>query len=353
VGRAARSRQKTARVDFDRGIAFGSSKLLGTALSLNRWAEERTKKDADRKPGYQDRDMPRAIAGQKQFVKQHDRSLDRANFRLGLVRALQLKESERPWLATLLGAKAGQKIDEAFIDKTLDAWYAQAGGLEDEKLRLELLQKGTTAQIKASKDPFFQAALRIWPMVKAEEKKKDAHYGQVMLVAPFYADAMREVLGGLLAPDANSSLRITYGTVKSFKPDSKDPADWPFTTASQLLAKDTGKEPFDAPKKQLEAIKAKKFGPYADPALGGELPIDFLSDLDITGGNSGSPTLNDKGELVGLAFDGTIDGVASDVVFNGATTRTIHVDARYMLWQMDAVDQADHLIKEMGLSPRL
>jgi hypothetical protein len=296
--------------------------------------------------------MPRAIAGQKGFAKQFDRTLDRAGFRLALVRATQLDEKDRLWLNTLLDVKKGTKIDEALIDKTLDAWY-KATTLEDEKLRLELLEKGTTKQLKASKDPFVKAAQRIWATVKAEEKKTDARSGDSMLATPYYADAMRQVLGGVLAPDANSTLRITYGTVKSFKPDSKDPADWPFTTASQLVAKDKGAEPFDAPKAQLDAIKAKKFGPYADPALGGELPVDFLSDLDITGGNSGSPTLNNKGELVGLAFDGNKEGVASDVVFNPGPTRTIHVDARYMIWQMDAVDGADHLIKEMGLTPSL
>jgi hypothetical protein len=114
-----------------------------------------------------------------------------------------------------------------------------------------------------------------------------------------------------------------------------------------------GKEPFDAPAKQLAAIRAKKFGPYGDPMLGGELPVDFLSDLDITGGNSGSATLNGKGELVGLAFDGNKEGVASNVVFNPSTMRTIHVDSRYMLWQMDAIDGAAHLITEMGLTPSL
>ncbi|MBL9018521.1 MAG: S46 family peptidase [Myxococcales bacterium] len=344
--------QRTARVDFDRGSAFGGSKLLGTALSFVRWAEERAKKNEARKPGYQDRDLPRSVAGQKQFAKGYDRVLDRAVFRLALTRALALPEKDRPWLATLLGTKKGAKLDEATIDKTLDAWYG-AATLEEQDLRIELLTKGTTAQLKASKDPFIQAALRVWPIVKAEEKKDDARAGDYLLVTPAYAEAMKQVLGGHMSPDANSTLRITYGTVKSFKPESKDPADWPFTTASQILAKDTGKDPFDAPKKALEAIKAKKYGPYADPTLGGELAVDFLSDLDITGGNSGSPTLNDKGELVGLAFDGTIEGVSSDVVFNGATTRTISVDARYMLWTMDALDNADHLIKEMGLTPAL
>lgn len=344
--------QRTARVDFDRNVAFGGSRLLGAAVSFTRWAEERAKKDMDRKPGYQDRDLPRSVAGQKSFAKSYDRTLDRANFRLALVRATQLDEKERPWLATLLDAKKGQKIDGAFVDKTLEAWYA-GQTLEDEKLRLELLQKGTADQLKASKDPFMKAAQRIWPLVKEQEKKDDAITGETLLVAPAYAEGMKHVLKDQLAPDANSTLRVTYGTVKSFKPGSKEPADWPFTTASQILAKDTGKEPFDLPKKSIEAIKAKKFGAYGDPALGGELPVDFLSDLDITGGNSGSPTLNERGELVGLAFDGTTEGLASDVVFNGATTRVIHVDARYMLWNMDLLDGADHLLEEMGLTPKL
>jgi peptidase S46-like protein len=343
---------RTAQVDFDRGQAFGGSRLLGTAMGLTHWAEERVKKDPDRKPGFQERDLKPAVARQKGFAKSYDRTLDRAGFRLSLVRALQEPEADRQWLAVLLDVKKGTKIDEALIDKTLEQWYA-GQTLEKEEVRLELLQKGTLAQLKASKDPFIRAAQRVWPIVKAEEKKDDAREGDLVLVTPYYVDAMREVLGGLLAPDANSTLRITYGTIKSLKPGSKDQADWPFTVASQILAKDTGKEPFDSPKKLLDAIRAKKFGKYADPALGGDLPIDFVSDLDITGGNSGSPTLNAKGELVGLAFDGNIEGVASDVVFNGATSRTIHVDTRYMLWTMDLLDGGDHLLKEMGVQPTL
>jgi hypothetical protein len=296
--------------------------------------------------------MARAMGGQKQFVKSYDRTLDRGTFRLSLVRALQLPEADRPWLATLLDAKKGTKIDEAFIDKTLDGWYKDPS-IETDKVRMDLLQKGTMKELKASKDPFIMAAQRVFPLVKAQEKKDDTRIGELMLVTPVYVDALKTVLGGALAPDANSTLRITYGTVKSLKPQSKEPADWPFTVASQILAKDTGKEPFNSPQKLLEAIKAKKFGPYADPALGGDLPINFESDLDITGGNSGSPTLNDKGELVGLAFDGNKEGLASDAVFDGKTTRTIHVDARYMIWTMDLLDGADHLVKEMGLEPKL
>lgn len=338
--------QRTAQADADRHYVFStSSQLLGNAINFLRWADERKKPDDARKPGFQQRDMQPAIAAQKQLTRQYDATLDRAQLRLGLVRALALPAAERAWLPLLLGVKPKAVIDEALIDKTLDGWY-RTSKLADEKLRLDLLQNGTTAKLVASKDPFLRAASRVWKTYKAEEKIADTFTGEYMLVANVYAEAMRDVLGGLLAPDANSTLRITYGTVKAFKPT--DPA---FTTGSQILAKDTGKDPFDAPAPLLAALRAKKFGPYA--SADGELPVNFLSDLDTTGGNSGSAVLNDRGELVGLNFDSTLQGVASDVVFDGASVRKIHVDVRYMLFVMDAVDGADHLITELGLQPRL
>jgi hypothetical protein len=340
-----------AREDYDRGQAFSGSKLFTAATSLVRWTEERQKPDAERKPGYQDRDLRPAMSSAKRLEKGYDATLDRAIFRLALVRAMQLPESERPWLALMLDSKK-KPITEALIDKTLDGWYAQSK-LLDEKVRLAFLEKGTSKQLAASKDPFIKAALRIWPTVKAHEKTDEARIGATLLVSPLYVDAMRQVLGGQLASDANSTLRITYGTVRSYKPTSKEETDWPFTIAAQIPAKNTGTEPFDAPAKVLAAIQAKNYGPYADQNLNGELPVNFLSDLDITGGNSGSPTLNDKGEFVGIAFDGTLEGVSSDVVFDGTRSRTIQCDARYILWMMDAIDNADHLIREMGLEPKI
>ncbi len=334
--------QRTARADFDRVTSFTGSSLLASAIEVTRWADERSRPDAERKPGYQQRDLRPATAAQKQLTKQYDPTLDRALFRLALVRALQLPEQNRPWLALLLGVK---KVDEAAIDKTLETWF-KATKLTDEKLRLDLLENGTKAKLAASTDPFLRAAQRVWKIYKAEEKRTDARTGELMLVAPIYADAMREVLGGLLAPDANSTLRITYGTVKAFKP-----GDSPFTGASGILRKNTGTKPFDAPRAMLGAIQTRQFGTYA--GSDGDLPVNFLSDLDTTGGNSGSAVLNGKGELVGLNFDSTIEGVASDVVFDSATTRKIHVDVRYVLWMMDKIDGADHLLTEMGIAPRL
>ena len=114
-------KQRTARVDYDRSSAFGGSKLLGTALSFTRWAEERAKKNEDRKPGYQDRDLPRSVAGQKQFAKSYDRVLDRASFRLALTRALALPEKDRPWLAI----RRGQRQLQARRGALLRPWMRE------------------------------------------------------------------------------------------------------------------------------------------------------------------------------------------------------------------------------------
>ncbi len=119
------------------------------------------------------------------------------------------------------------------------------------------------------------------------------------------------------------------------------------TSLAGVVAKTTGERPFDSPAALVEAAKAVP-SPYVDKGLG-SVPVDFLSTCDITGGNSGSATLNGKGEIVGLAFDGNWEGVVSDFLFDPASVRTIHVDAMYIRWVMDEVDLAHNLLREMGL----
>jgi len=150
-------------------------------------------------------------------------------------------------------------------------------------------------------------------------------------------------------PDANGTLRVTYGTVKGYSPRD---AVWyePFTTLRGVEQKNTGKPPFNSPKRLLDAIHDGDYGRFEAPALN-SVPVNFLSTVDTTGGNSGSPTLNGKGELVGLLFDGNYESIISDWDFNPAITRSIHVDLRYVLWLMDHVDHADNLLREMKVKP--
>ncbi|MEM9494248.1 MAG: S46 family peptidase, partial [Myxococcota bacterium] len=113
----------------------------------------------------------------------------------------------------------------------------------------------------------------------------------------------------------------------------------------------TGEKPYNAPQDLLDAYNAKRFGPYVDPTLDGQVPVDFLADLDSTGGNSGSATINRRGELTGLLFDGNYEAMASDWLFIPELTRSIHVDIRYVMWVMDAIHGAHHLMREMGVTP--
>jgi hypothetical protein len=140
--------------------------------------------------------------------------------------------------------------------------------------------------------------------------------------------------------------------VHGYRPIPESKPYRPFTLASEVVTKTTGKPPFHTPTRLLEALRAKKLGPYVDARLG-DVPVDFLSDCDTTGGNSGSPTLNARGELVGLVFDGNYESMASDWLFIPDITRSIHVDIRYVLWVMDAVDGADTLLTEMGVEPSI
>jgi hypothetical protein len=325
------------------------STLLRTALFLVQWAEEQQKPDAARKKGFQERDWPMVLGRQKTFAKTFDRTIDRASWRLMLTRAAA-DPAAAAWLPELLGLKKGAKVDARAIDKALDGFYGKTT-LEAEPVRMGLLA-AKPAAVKRSRDPFVKLAVALWPRVKQRQERDEAWIGELALLAPVYAEGLLGFLGGMVAPDANGTLRISYGTVRGYRPAADKEVYAPFTAVTEIPGKNTGEQPFDAPRPLLDLIAAGAWGPYAAPGLGA-VPVDFLSDLDITGGNSGSPVLNARGELVGLAFDGNYEGLASDVVFKGETTRMISVDIRYVLWLADALDQADHLLEEMGITPAL
>ena len=329
--------------------AAKGSTLLDQAHALVKWSEESVKPDADRKLGYQERDKPLALARQKTFAKSYDPTIDRAMWKLMLTRATQ-DPTSKDWLPAMLGLKKGAKVDAAAIDKALDAMYGKTK-LHEEKVRLGLFA-AKPSTLKTSKDPFIRLALKLRPKMKELEDKKDAWMGEMLLVAPVWAEGFLAFKGGKVAPDANGTLRLTYGTVRGYAPaPGKEPYK-PFTTVLEIPKKNTGEQPFDAPKRLLDAIAAGEWGPYAAPELG-TVPVDFLADTDITNGNSGSAVLNGKGELVGLAFDGNGEGLTSDVMFAGDRSRTIAADIRYVLWVADAVDQADNVLQEMGITPAL
>ncbi|WP_439695065.1 S46 family peptidase [Mucilaginibacter sp. AW1-7] len=152
--------------------------------------------------------------------------------------------------------------------------------------------------------------------------------------------------GKLMSPDANSTMRITYGNVQDYT--AKDGKHFDIQTDMDGAMKKykAGDDEFDLPKTWLDAYKQKNFGQYADH---GTIPIDFITNNDITGGNSGSPVINGEGELIGLAFDSNWEAMSGEIAFNKDYKRTICVDVRYVLWCMDILGHADNLISELEI----
>ena len=166
----------------------------------------------------------------------------------------------------------------------------------------------------------------------------------------------REYLKGIMEmnpkkvmyPDATFTMRVSYGKVDDYKPRDAVSYDYVTTSKGILEKYKPGDYEFDLPAKELELIKAKDFGQYKD-ARTNDLVINFITTNDITGGNSGSPVINGNGELIGLAFDGNYEALSHKLAFDKDLNRTICVDIRYVLWCIDKLGGAPHIIKELTL----
>jgi hypothetical protein len=149
-------------------------------------------------------------------------------------------------------------------------------------------------------------------------------------------------------PDATFTMRVSYGNVKSYQP--RDAVFYDYVTTSKGILEKyiPGDYEFDLPVNQIELLKKKDFGQYMDPARK-DLVVCFITTNDITGGNSGSPVMNNKGELIGLAFDGNYEALSHKMQFDKDLNRTICVDIRYVLWCIDKLGSAENIIKELKL----
>ena len=323
--------------------------LIGAAQQLYRLAKEKEKPDAERERGYQERDLAFIEQGLQVIDRRFDPSVDKAEWLLFLDGYTAQPDAQR--VAAFDEALGLGLIgdDPAKLSAKLDTFYedTELGNVE---ARLAWMDR-PVADFEASNDPFIELAVALYDHEIADEEQDKTFSGRMTEVRPAYMDAITAYAaskGQAVYPDANSTLRVTYGSVFGGSP--KDGLIYePFTRLEGITEKDTGREPFDSPPRQLELIAAEDYGRYELESIG-SVPVNFLSDLDSTGGNSGSATLDANGNLVGLLFDGTIESVNSDWDFDPRTTRTIHVDTRYMLWVMEKLDDAGHIVDEMTLT---
>jgi hypothetical protein len=328
------------------GLLSSQTQLMRGALNVDRLAVERPKADAERETGYQKRDEELIQSQLKQIQRRYDPKVEKA-----LITSLLTRYQKLP------AAQHVAEVDKVFgttpaaLAKSLDAIY---GGTKfgDEAERNRLFA-AAPADVEKSTDALMVAARTLRPALLRMEDEKKGRDGDLLRLRPAYMQALigfREKQGKAVYPDANSTLRVSYGKVTPLV--ARDAVTYaPLTTVQGIVEKNTGKVPFDAPKPLLDAIKKGDFTGYADPKTGA-MPVDFLSNLDTTGGNSGSPVLNAKGELVGLNFDSNWEAVSASWMYDPRYKRAIHVDMRYMRWLMDKVYPSPALLKELGVPAR-
>ncbi|MEM9413761.1 MAG: S46 family peptidase, partial [Planctomycetota bacterium] len=160
-------------------------------------------------------------------------------------------------------------------------------------------------------------------------------------------DAKQEFQKTSFVPDANGTLRMTYGQVKGYSPEVAV-YKYPATTLRGVIEKTTGRTPFVTPDRVKELYERGDFGNFLHPTLN-QVPVALLYNTDTTGGNSGSPILNGRGELVGVNFDRAFEATINDFAWNESYSRSIGVDVRYVLWITGHVYQAQRLLDEMGI----
>ncbi|MDQ3279878.1 MAG: S46 family peptidase [Acidobacteriota bacterium] len=336
-----RTRERDLLLEWLTGRA---SPMLAQAYTIARASAERAKPEADRAPKYAEREWVALGAASARAQRTIDAASDRAVLRFFLTEAAKLPREQR--LESLDAAVTAAGGIEPFLDRL----YANTK-VGEEAERSKMLGE-SAAQLAKRNDAMVQFATTLVPLMQKHEEEELASTGAMERLRPGYFEVLRKVSGGTLYPDANSTLRITFGRINGYSP--KDGV-WmtPQTTLHGVVEKEKGEEPFASPKALLAAAAdAAKVRPYVDPELH-DVPVDFLSTCDTTGGNSGSPTLNANGELVGLLFDGNYESIDADFLFNPALTRSIHVDTQYMLWVLDVVDGADELVRELGFEPKV
>ncbi|WP_233171694.1 S46 family peptidase [Dyella sp. ASV21] len=328
------------------GLLQSQTQLMRSALTLQRLAHERGKPDAQRESGYQQRDEDLTAGMLRQVQRRYDSKVEKQLLTALLVRYQKLPDAQRlPEFDAAFGRTPAE------LAARLERVYG-ATKLGEEAQRLQWL-KTEPASVAQSGDALLALAAQLLPALLRVEEARKTREGDLLRLRPAYMEALigyREKQGRAVYPDANSTLRVSYGKVSTLK--ARDGVTYEaLTTTAGIVEKNTGQEPFDAPKPLLDAIAKGDYEGYADAKLGA-MPVDFLSNLDTTGGNSGSPVVNAKGELVGLNFDSNWEAVSASWMYDPRYKRAIHVDMRYMRWLMDKVYPAPELLKELGVPAR-
>jgi hypothetical protein len=311
-------------------------------LQIARRATEGVKPDPEREPGYMERDLPllreKLTLDQKRYAEPADRRLFRSW--VEHVLALPIDQRVTPVAALFAGA------DAAALERRVGELYE--GTRVFDAVERRAMFEETPDQLRARHDPLLDLGLALDAERLSLKQRRDARQGAVLRLRPAWRRAVIGEAGKPVAPDGNRTLRVTVGRVAGYSP--RDAVVMlPRTTLAGMIAKHTGEWPFDVPGRIREAWEEQRLGRWVDLGLG-DVPVDYLSDCDTTGGNSGSPSIDSRGRLVGVNFDRVWENVANDFGYNPEIARNVTADVRYLLWLLDEMEKADALLEELGVT---
>jgi hypothetical protein len=344
-------KRKDAQYDLLLDYLLRSSTMLGNAYKVVEASSERKKKDTERESAYMDRNFERTLKRIEINLGNYYEEADKILFKELLMRAAKPKGDKPrriPAVDNLIlkdSVKGNHAAKEKAVDAFIDSAY-NASRLNDKDVLMALFEK-TRKEITMIEDPFIQLAVALYPTYREKKEKQKRQKGVLNELMSRFIDVKKEFIGKEFIPDANSTLRLTYGRIRGYSP--ADAVYYhPFTTLAGVIQKNTGKHPFNAPEKLIHLYGTTKPGPFTHPGLN-DVPVAMLYNTDTTGGNSGSPVLNAGGRLVGLNFDRVFEGTINDYAWDEAYSRSIGVDIRYILWFLEQFGGARHLLKEMNV----
>lgn len=334
--------ETTKDLDNVMGVLGGlGGTQLGVARQIYSVQKELEKPAKERKPGYSEEIFEKMKQQIPYYYGNYYEPVDMAMFARALKLVQQLPEDQR-----ITGLEYIVSNDDQTIKEFAKEAYATSQ-LKDPEFVESLLGK-SIQDLEALNDPFINMAAATWEMEEKSGQVYEVFAANVTDLRKQYIDALYEWKGSTLYPDANGTIRFTSGPVKGYCPED---AVWyrPFTSLKGVIDKDTGEEPFKVPDNLKELYAKKDYGQWKDPELD-DIPVAFTHQCDITGGNSGSPVMNAKGEIIGVAFDGNYEAMIGDWQYDYELQRTISVDIRYCLFITEKFGKAGYLLDEMGVS---
>ncbi len=334
------------RRDAEKRMILGYLRSNVTLLSLGGMVQniglERAKAEKDREPGFKDKEFPqltkRVLSGLNNYYEPADREI---------LRALLLRASRLPsglGVASLDTVIRSSDAPKAIDDFVKDLYAGSRLADKDFLAKAVAAPQGRPAET----DPAVKIAAELNTVLKDIRKNEDGWNGRLNELLPRLLDLKAAFMARDFIPDANSTLRLTWGRVKGYSP--RDAVYYrPITTAAGVLQKTTGRPPYDTPDGLVQMIKSGLFGNYLAEGLS-SVPACILYDADTTGGNSGSPVLNARGDLIAVNFDRTFEATINDYAWNRDYSRSIGVDIRYVLWVTEKFAGAGFLLDEMGVA---